>query len=98
MGHEILELPLATDRDQRGRGKSGGEFCRPMQLRTGEKTEGTANQPVPTVGLHGSPGRTRTSDRVVNSHLLYQLSYRGIAKITERLLPPFSRVEPSAAQ
>ncbi len=26
----------------------------------------------------GSPGRTRTSDRVVNSHLLYQLSYRGI--------------------
>ena len=25
----------------------------------------------------GSPGRTRTSDRVVNSHLLYQLSYRG---------------------
>jgi hypothetical protein len=25
----------------------------------------------------GSPGRTRTSDKVVNSHLLYQLSYRG---------------------
>ena len=25
----------------------------------------------------GSPGRTRTSDTVVNSHLLYQLSYRG---------------------
>jgi hypothetical protein len=28
--------------------------------------------------LFGSPGRTRTSDRVVNSHLLYRLSYRGI--------------------
>ncbi len=29
------------------------------------------------VKRNGSPGRTRTSDRVVNSHLLYQLSYRG---------------------
>jgi hypothetical protein len=29
----------------------------------------------------GSPGRTRTADRVVNSHLLYQLSYRGIRSI-----------------
>ena len=28
--------------------------------------------------LFGSPGRTRTSDMVVNSHPLYQLSYRGI--------------------
>ena len=25
----------------------------------------------------GSPGRTRTSDKAVNSRLLYQLSYRG---------------------
>ena len=25
----------------------------------------------------GSPGQTRTADKVVNSHLLYQLSYRG---------------------
>ena len=25
----------------------------------------------------GSASRTRTADRVVNSHLLYQLSYRG---------------------
>ena len=25
----------------------------------------------------GSAGRTRTCDKVVNSHLLYQLSYRG---------------------
>src|SRR5690606_38500391 len=25
----------------------------------------------------GSPGQTRTADRVVNSHLLYRLSYRG---------------------
>ena len=29
---------------------------------------------------YGSPGRTRTADRVVNSHLLYQLSYRGSAE------------------
>ena len=26
---------------------------------------------------NGSPGRTRTADQVVNSHPLYQLSYRG---------------------
>ena len=26
---------------------------------------------------NGSAGRTRTCDKVVNSHLLYQLSYRG---------------------
>ena len=27
--------------------------------------------------INGSSGGTRTPDRVVNSHLLYQLSYRG---------------------
>ena len=32
--------------------------------------------------ISGSPGRTRTSDKVVNSHLLYQLSYRGIMLVT----------------
>jgi hypothetical protein len=26
----------------------------------------------------GSPGRARTADPVINSHLLYRLSYRGI--------------------
>ena len=40
----------------------------------------------------GSPGRTRTSDKAVNSRLLYQLSYRGTVSIktTERYLaePP----------
>ena len=29
--------------------------------------------------LNGSPARARTSDKVINSHLLYQLSYRGMA-------------------
>ena len=29
-------------------------------------------------GKEGSAGRTRTCDPVVNSHLLYQLSYRGL--------------------
>ena len=28
--------------------------------------------------MSGSPSWTRTSDKVINSHLLYQLSYRGI--------------------
>ncbi len=27
--------------------------------------------------LYGSPGRARTADLVINSHPLYQLSYRG---------------------
>ena len=38
----------------------------------------------------GSPGRTRTADKVVNSHPLYQLSYRGIISISTRWLIPLS--------
>ena len=34
----------------------------------------------------GSPGRTRTIDKVINSHLLYQLSYRGILNFDATLL------------
>ena len=34
----------------------------------------------------GSPGRTRTSDRVVNSHLLYRLSYRGIIGMDKKTI------------
>jgi hypothetical protein len=37
---------------------------------------GPGDEPGPLFQI-GSPGRTRTSDKVVNSHLLYQLSYRG---------------------
>jgi hypothetical protein len=29
---------------------------------------------------YGSPRRARTADPVINSHLLYQLSYRGTNK------------------
>ena len=36
---------------------------------------------MPSFFLFGSPGRTRTADKVVNSHLLYQLSYRGIEPV-----------------
>ncbi len=32
-----------------------------------------------SVGFFGSPGQARTADLVINSHPLYQLSYRGIA-------------------
>ena len=35
------------------------------------------------LGFIGSPGRARTADLVINSHPLYQLSYRGIG---ERML------------
>ena len=31
--------------------------------------------------LNGSPGRARTADLVINSHPLYQLSYRGIENL-----------------
>ena len=31
-----------------------------------------------TTAMIGSPNRTRTCDPMINSHLLYQLSYRGI--------------------
>ena len=34
--------------------------------------------------LNGSPGRARTADLVINSHPLYQLSYRGIENLQER--------------
>ena len=36
------------------------------------------------VKLNGSPGRARTADLVINSHPLYQLSYRGIENLQER--------------
>ena len=42
--------------------------------------ETAKKNPAPFVGAGfqiGSPSRTRTSDPVVNSHLLYQLSYWG---------------------
>ena len=37
--------------------------------------------------LKGSPGRTRTSDRVINSHLLYRLSYRGVGAVDQTWWP-----------
>ncbi len=42
------------------------------------------------LGFFGSPSKTRTCDRVINSHLLYQLSYRGSVFTTTGniLFPP----------
>jgi hypothetical protein len=47
---------------------------------------------APTKNLFGSPGRTRTSDKSINSALLYQLSYRGIIKFLFYIptIPPFN--------
>ena len=44
------------------------------------------------IAKKSSRGRTRTSDRVVNSHLLYQLSYAGVksANIVSDFQEPFS--------
>ncbi len=38
-----------------------------------------------SLAFRSSPDWTRTSDQVINSHLLYQLSYRGIFKVKETL-------------
>ncbi len=38
--------------------------------------------------LYGSPGRARTADLVINSHPLYQLSYRGIISYTFNMARP----------
>ena len=45
--------------------------------------------PAPKNGagfLIGSPSRTRTSDPVVNSHLLYQLSYWGTSSLQQNTI------------
>ena len=51
------------------------------QEKLGRNHGNTAKKnPAPFVGAGfqiGSPSRTRTSDPVVNSHLLYRLSYHG---------------------
>jgi hypothetical protein len=41
-------------------------------------------RPESSNGFYGSPGRTRTADTVVNSHLLCQLSYRGMGSPNKR--------------
>ncbi len=46
---------------------------------------GQARSACPTAAS-GSPGRTRTSDMVVNSHPLYRLSYRGVYSAEERFI------------
>ncbi len=45
-----------------------------------EISDGLKRKRVAQMGdpLNGSGARTRTADKVVNSHLLYQLSYAGI--------------------
>ena len=43
----------------------------------------------------GSPARTRTTDPLINSQLLYQLSYRGIFWSSERRVWYWSRSEGS---
>jgi hypothetical protein len=37
----------------------------------------------------GSPGQTRTADKVINSHPLYQLSYRGMSEARILLMAKF---------
>ena len=68
-------------------GSRKGESAKPRE-RWPKKTKAPAGGPVglsvnQTVlrlaqDFFGSPGQTRTADLVVNSHPLYQLSYRGM--------------------
>ncbi len=37
--------------------------------------------------MFGSPARTRTTDPVINSHLLYRLSYRGNMRLEILFIP-----------
>ena len=46
----------------------------------GFKKKGPTDGNLWALDFLGSPSKTRTCDRVINSHLLYQLSYRGIAR------------------
>src|SRR4030095_7495306 len=50
------------------------------KLRKKQKREATTQGKV-TFLKSGSPGGTRTPDQLVNSQLLYRLSYRGILKL-----------------
>ena len=59
----------------RGTDDGDGERKRGTNGDDGEMMRGIGNEKT------GSPGQTRTADRVVNSHLLYQLSYRGTPRI-----------------
>ena len=45
----------------------------------------------------GSPRRTRTADPVINSHLLYRLSYRGRESEPRMMPKPLPRVKPAPA-
>ncbi len=50
-----------------------------------KKQKWELRQECPLLGISGSPGRIRTADKVVNSHLLYRLSYRGlVGALTKR--------------
>jgi hypothetical protein len=78
-----------------------GAYCRPVERRRYSRTsapgaEARAEKPANTRcwKVVGSPSRTRTCDKAINSRLLYQLSYRGSRS---RLYTPGSRgARPSA--
>ena len=48
---------------------------------TSQNAEKKGSHHCKPLSIFGSPGRTRTADPVINSHLLYRLSYRGIILI-----------------
>ncbi len=66
--------PVAGDGTLRSNGIHGG--CSGVEHRKGRRLA-TSRSPADGPPTNGSASRTRTCDPVVNSHLLYQLSYRG---------------------
>src|SRR5699024_7303706 len=71
----IREIPVAAN-------TKGDESVTLVECRQ-QKRAAVLLQPF---DLSGSPGRARTADLVINSHPLYQLSYRGIAICEARSL------------
>ena len=82
LGQSLRAAPGAALRLQRGPRSAPHASRRQPGQRTCPNGRRRARRCVPAVVVEpieegGSPGRTRTSDMVVNSHPLYQLSYRG---------------------
>ena len=67
----------AYDKFIEAEGHESLDLARDPELIEGQAKKGTHISGVPLSASNGSPGQTRTADQVVNSHPLYQLSYRG---------------------
>ena len=70
--------PQRDEREGRARARLEAALARGRDRRDRREPAATRNRPLTARDPCGSPGRARTADLVVNSHPLYQLSYRGM--------------------